>query len=558
LASTPARAYRVAAIAIVGVFAVTGLLMAITVPFHDWDSFAFGSWSRQIATGGSLDPISAGQQGSGRPLYFLLQGALWAVTGVSFTAGRLLSLLFALALVAAVAAVAYQLGDDPERRSLHAALAAICVVAVAPLSQEAVAAKTDIPAATLVAVTLALALRRSTRRRDAILLALAAFAATLTKATVIAPLLGLLVWLVVERSRPLAIRARWSAAPIVAGMLAGAVYLQVMASRFHVGLIGYLQTGASDGLWAQRAAADRRDAFLRVDVFGSGLRLPLAFALLYALARCAGLAHRRASLAALPLAFIWTIAGPFAAHIHHGPFDNVLDTLTYFGFAVILAAAAFAPAQGLSRTYAALALAAGLPPLVLWVYATAYFNRLAATSWPAVVPLMAVCVAAGVTALRQRGRTVAMLAPVAVLGMAVWLALATFDGFDGAMWQEYRSLGAAGVWNGERTMNVVLPSIQSSLATAQPYLANGGRMSVSDPRFDWFLPTSEVDSDTALACADLKGFSVFVLLTSDESEAEAQDAGGLATPDQWAKCSSPQLHQLTDGSDGYALFAVKS
>lgn len=547
-----------AAVVAVGAFALTGLLMAITVPFHDWDSFDFGGWSRQIATGGSLDPLTAGQQGSGRPLYYLLEGALWAVTGVSFTAGRILSLLFALALVAAVAAIAYQLGDDPERRRLHAVVAAICVVAVAPLSQEAVAAKTDIPAATLVAITLALALRRSTRRRDAILLGLAAFAATLTKATVIAPLLGLLVWLLVERSRSLATRMRWSAAPLVAGLLGGAVYLQVMASRFHVGLIGYLQTGASEGLWAERAAADRRDALLRVDVYGAGLRLPLAVVLLYALARCGGLAHRRASLAALPLALIWTIAGPFAAHVHHGPFDNALDTLTYVGFAVILAAAAVAPIPGLRRTHAAFVLAAGLPALVLWVYATAYFNRLAATSWPAVVPLIAVCVAAGVIALRERWGTVAMLAPVVVLGMALWLALATFDGFDGAMWQEYRSLGAAGVWDSERTMNVVLPSIQSSLATAQPYLANGGRMSVSDPRFEWFLPPSQVDTDTALACDDLKGFTVFVLLTSDESEAAAQDAGGLATPDQWAKCSSPQLQQLTDGSDGYAIFAVKS
>jgi 4-amino-4-deoxy-L-arabinose transferase-like glycosyltransferase len=557
MSSRVARAYAGAALVGVAAFSLAGLLLAITVPFHDWDSFDFGEWSRRLASGGSIDPLHAGQQGSGRPLYYLVQGALWAVTGVSFTAARILSLVFALVLVAAVAAIAYRLGSTPDRRRANAALAAICAVAVAPLAQESVSAKTDVPAAALVAVTIALALRRSPHVPDAALLALAALAATLTKATAIAPLLGLLVWLLVERSRPWAERVRWSVAPLVGGLILGAVYLQVMAARFHIGLVGYLQTGASEGLWAHRAAADRRDALLRVDVFGSGLRLPLAFALLYGIARCAGVAHRRSVVATLPLALVWTIAGPFAAHVHRGPFDTTLDTLTFLGFAAVLACSALGPVA-VTRSQAVLLVVAGLPALALWVYATAYFNRLAATSWPALVPLIAVCVAAGIAALRERLGSPAALVPIAVLGMAVWLALATFDGFDGAMWQEYRSLGVSGVWSQDRTLNIVLPALQSAVGTVQPYVAKGGTVSVSDPRFRWFLPAAQVDTTTALRCDDLQGVSVFILLTSDESEAAAQARGGLATPEEWAKCGSPHLQPLTDGSDGYAIFAVTS
>lgn len=549
-----AKAYAAAAGLALAAFTALGLLLAVTIPFHDWDSFAFGSWSRQIATGGSLDPIVSGQQGSGRPLYFLLQGALWSVTGVSFTAGRILSLLFALLLVAAVAWIAWQLA----RNLLHVALAVICLVAVAPLAQEAVASKTDIPAAALVATTLALAMGRTQRRRDWALLCVSAFAAMLTKATVIAPLLGLGAWLLLERSRPLADRIRWSVAPLAAGMILGAIYLQVMASRFHVSLIAFLQTGASDGLWAQRAAADRRDAMLRLDVFGSGLRVPLAFALVYCIARCCGLRHRRSAVVALVLGLAWAVAGPFAAHLPHGPFSTAEEGFTFVGFAVLLAFAAFAVEDGPVRSEYALLAAVGIPPLLLWVYATAYFNRLAATSWPALVPLIAVCLTFGIEGLRARLGSLSALAAIPVLAVAVWLALITFDAFDGAQWAEYRSLGISGLGSSERTLNIVLPSVQSTIATAQPYLKGGGQISVGDPRFDWFLPQSQVSGDAALKCSDLKGFSVFVLLTSDESEAAAQDAGGLATPDQWAKCTSPHLKQLTDGSNGYAVFAVTS
>ena len=105
-------------------------------------------------------------------------------------------------------------------------------------------------------------------------------------------------------------------------------------------------------------------------------------------------------------------------------------------------------------------------------------------------------------------------------------------------------------------MHVVLPALQSTLATAESQLA-GGRLVTGDPMIPWFLP-GVVDTKTPATCRDVVGYRVFVLLTGDESIAEARDAGRLATPEQWAQCSSPKLQQLSDGSDGYAVFAVGS
>jgi hypothetical protein len=107
-----------------------------------------------------------------------------------------------------------------------------------------------------------------------------------------------------------------------------------------------------------------------------------------------------------------------------------------------------------------------------------------------------------------------------------------------------------------RTTNLVLPAIQETLAVVEPRLA-GGRLVSQDPRFAFFLP-GVVDTRTPLHCEDLRGARLFVLLTADESERAAQEVGGLATPEEWSRCTSPKVRQLSDGSNGYAVFAVGS
>jgi hypothetical protein len=195
-----------------------------------------------------------------------------------------------------------------------------------------------------------------------------------------------------------------------------------------------------------------------------------------------------------------------------------------------------------------------VPPLAVWVYATPYTERLAATAWPGVVVLIALVLACAVRGLRRLGAAPA-LAPLPVLAVAVWMSLGLLDGLHGYEWVELRSLGLGGLGDQQRTLNIVLPSVQSALATAKPLLGERGTLVTSDPRFTFFLP-GRVTTEIPLRCDELAGSKAFILLTADESETLARDQGGLATPEQWRGCSSPKLRQLTDGSNGYAVFAV--
>jgi hypothetical protein len=122
------------------------------------------------------------------------------------------------------------------------------------------------------------------------------------------------------------------------------------------------------------------------------------------------------------------------------------------------------------------------------------------------------------------------------------------------MWAEYRSLSLHELTDKQRTMNIVLPAVQSTLATAAPELANG-RLMVGDPTFEWFLP-GRVDAVIPGSCADVSDVRVFVVMTGDESVQSAKQAGHLATPEEWAQCKKPKVRQLSDGSNGFAVFVV--
>jgi hypothetical protein len=52
---------------------------------------------------------------------------------------------------------------------------------------------------------------------------------------------------------------------------------------------------------------------------------------------------------------------------------------------------------------------------------------------------------------------------------------------------------------------------------------------------------------------------VFVLATDEGSKRYMQDFLHVSgEPSFWAACSSPHLKQLSDGSEGYAVFRVES
>ena len=162
--SPVARSFWFFALVAAAVFFGAGLLFALAFPYHDWDAFAYGGWSRQIATSHSFDPAPYGAPPASRPVFLVLQGLVWSVTGVSFVAGRMLSLGFAL--VAALG-TAYLLAWRSGR--LFALLAFLSITYFAA---EAIAGKTDVPAAATVAAVSAVALRdtfrhqRTVRRRQ--------------------------------------------------------------------------------------------------------------------------------------------------------------------------------------------------------------------------------------------------------------------------------------------------------------------------------------------------------------------------------------------------------
>jgi 4-amino-4-deoxy-L-arabinose transferase-like glycosyltransferase len=554
----PASLIRVAYSGAAGIvslaFLAGGVLLAIALPYSESDSFAFGDWSRQIASRASAaDPINAGAQGASRPLFYELQGALWTITGVSFTAGRLFSLVFAMILLAAVWWLARAAGGQ-----LTAALAVIAVVSIPAFTEEALMGQSDVPAAAMVAVTAALAVARRPGRFGAVALAASALLAAIAKPTTLVALVPLTVYLAALPGRGVGVRRRLRspAGWLGIGLLVGVLYDLAMAVRFHESLLAFLRSGTGDGIWGQRAAAARWHSLLDLGLFGPVLRLPFAYGLVYGALSLFGVRHRRAAPFALAAGLAWTILGPeLGGGSDPSSFASLEVGFATLGLAAVIAVGATAADENAPpRSVLGLSMVLVVPPLLVWAYGTPYADRLAAAAWPGTALLLAVTLAVGVRRLAAMNTALA-LAAVPVFVLAAWVGLAGFNGLHGQQWVAFRQLGLSGLGDRQRTMNIVLPGVQEALADAQPALGNG-RLAVEDPRFAWFLP-DRVDAIVPLRCSDIRGDRVFILSTSDENEAEARAAGGLATPSQWQACAGPRLQLLADTGNGFVVFAVR-
>ena len=477
------RAYGALFAVSFAVFGGGALVLALTVPYHEWDAFAFGEVSRAIEHG-RFAVHDFGAAHLHRLFFFALQGGMWEVVGFSFASGRVLGLVFAALLVLCVARLAH----DPSARvlGLSGALGGLLLLSVPSVSVHVVSGLSDVPAAAMVALTAVVALTLARSRARWVALVVLGALAVLTKPSALAPLAGLLVAvLLVEgdseglwSGEGLRGRVRHSLAPLAAGVGAGLVVDLVLAREIGTGLVDFLTAGSS-GYWGDLAAAERWDALLRLDVLGPGLRLPVAFALLYASARVARISHRGASAAGLAGAVVWTVVGSRVASEGDQQLWSAESTFCWIGFLGLLALFSVTPAELCpSRSRLARLLLLGLPPLVVWVYATPYDERLAATSWPGICALLGIIVAAPIVEL-ARSAGVAALAPALVLAVAFWSSLVSLDGLGGDQWRELRSLGAAGVRDDDRTLNLVLPAVQSSMAAVEPVLGDEGRLSTA-------------------------------------------------------------------------------
>lgn len=534
--------YAAAAGVVVSAFTVAGVVLATAFPYSQWDSFAFGDWSRRIAVHGSVDPYAAGSFGAIRPVFYELQGMLWRVTGTSFTAGRLLSLVFALLLLAAV----WCLVRDATADLVAASVAVIGIVGIPAFTAEALAGQSDVPAAALVALTAAVALRPASLSRTWFgALVVCALIAALTKPTVFVPLVALAIYLAVTSRRR-------SAAALTVGLAGGLLYDLVMAWRFHEDLVTFLRSGTGETIFGLRAAHERWHAVLDIGFLGPALRLPLACGLVYAIIAVCGRGHRQSALGALALGGVWTILGPIAAG-GTGSFSTVEAGFATIGFAGIwMAAVAASPEDAPARSTLWTALVLVVPPVLVWIYGTAFADRLVSAAWPGAMLLIGATLATGIHRAARAGWAFGLV-PATLLLASAWIGLASFDGLHGYDWVEVRQLGWSGLRDRAQTMNIVLPQIQSTLAEVEPILGNG-RLATSDPRFSWFLKPT--DTFVPLRCVDVAHDRVLVLSTSDESEYEARGAGGLATPAQWAACKRPRLTLVAAGDDGYAVFRI--
>jgi hypothetical protein len=537
------------ALALVAGIALFGLafLFAITMPYHDWDAFAYGELSRRIATGGSLDPRSLGPTISARPFFLGLQGALWSVTGVSLTAGRLLSLGFAL-----VAAIATSM---LVRRGQGRLLAFVAFLSIPVFAEEAIAGLTDVPAAAAVAAVAAVALAAPFRRQWALTFVLALVGVLTKPSSVLPALFGLaLALLLVEKPWPAPRLASSRLAALTAGVAVGVAYEWAIAIRLQMGIVAFLRAGTT-GYYARIADSVRAGTLLRFDFLGPFLGLPLAFSLVYAGGRAVGLAHRTAGWIAYVLGCGYAIVAPFVSGASRGPFISADVTFTFVGFALVLAAVPFA-SEDLQpdRVRTSQLFLIALPPTIVWAWFGIYQNRLEAPAWPALAALIGLCLMCAVRVV-HRTMGVASLALIPILLMAMWGSVVSLDGFHEPWWKEYRALGITGIFNRSQGTNIVLPAVSETVAALRAQVGRDGRIVASDPHFlYWFPNTTLMYYPTK--CSDLADEDGFVLSTGDESRMGIRRSGGSPDPATWAACRNPTLRQLSDGSNGYAAFVV--
>jgi hypothetical protein len=543
-------AYAFAGLTVV-VFALS-LLVAVVLPYGVWDAMAFGTWSRLIAEHWPhlrFSGITA--QDYHRPVFYVLQGTVWAIFGFHQALGRVLSLGFSAVFVAAVAYVAARTVRSDRR--LAAGLAAIVVVLTVSFTRDIAAGLSDIPTAAMVAVTAAVLVTGRLGRAQAPVLVLAAALATLTKPSALSALLGLALAVCIGGRADLRRRAVGAAA-VAAGMGIGLVCDEVQASYVHVGLWTFLTTG-SDGFYASLANADRKRVVLDGAWLSPELRVLMVFALVYALARLV-LAHRRAVAVAFPVALVWSWLGPHLAG-DHGVRAGILGTggwlvqVSVLVLAVCLLLAIDAPSEAIADR---LTLARGLvwlfPPLVVWIVRVVYENRLLAPAWAPLALLIVWALLPAFAGARLR-REWLIAVPAAALIVLGAYSTQNINGLGSGGWRALEADGISGLGNAAEMQNIAFGGdFSAEMNALEPQVKPGDRILTFDGRLRFFYE-QQVDYEPPLACSQLQGHHVFVLLESDELRTLY---GRRSSPAYWTSCPAAHLTKIDERPGAYAIF----
>ena len=546
LSHIPFRTLRGPLFAGVGI-GVAGLAV---LPYHSWDAFAFGEWSRLIAQQpGSFFFPTVSALSYQRPFFYVLQGGLWAAFGFHEFTGRGLSLAFAALLAWSVSRIVRSLDPD----SPGVAYAWLLPFAIPDFLAACAAGTTDVPAAALVAATAARMLAPGWPRSRGPMLVLLSFSAALMKPTAVPALLGLacaafLFWPLDPSMNRLGRRV----APLGFGLLLAGVYFTWLAARLGTSVRRVL-VGELEGYYTTLAAEARWPALLHLSWLG-----PTTGALLFASTLWLLLATTRrrtgasatfclgaaAALVGLPVVARWARSGGT-------PPGSALVTLAVLVL-VMAAARNSAPAPPTKRRTFFLVTWA-FPSFAVWIGALAYDSRLLAPAWAPLLLLIWSAVSAHARGSFGPGRRIpALLAALAVIGMSV----RQLDGLDARSVACLSRSITAGRFQTAAMRECLVPDLEWEVDAVSLVTRASGRESVisNDGRLRFFFP-GRVNQSYAQSCESLSGYGAFVLVTDPSSRSYMASKGISADPADWASCRDPHLALAAQRGD-VSVFSV--
>ena len=536
-------------------FFATAALVAVVIPIHAQDALTFGEWSRLISEHWHFHMPAATPQEYGRPLFYVLQGWMWGLFGFGDVSGRILSGLFSALLLAALV----WLVRDRDWGRLAGLLAALALIATPVYAAQVVSGLTDIPVAALVALAGVLVWGRRPGAGRAAAAAAAATLAMLAKPSALLALAGLALAQLLL-AEPWRSRLLCRVAPVAAGIGLGLAYDATQARYVHQGLRTFLQAGVDTAYYRSLADAARRFALLDGSWFGDGLRVAIFFALVYAVLRLARLAHRTSVAVGVPLAVLASWLGPWiAAHesrVGVGSLHSAGAAAAAVGTAAFLALGALSYQDAVAAPVELARFAVwALPTAAAWAVYGAYDFRLLAPAWPPLLALVVLAALPAASALARRG-VVALAIPFVLFAALVAENVYNVDGLGKSGWSELRRTPVHD-WSNRETMRaIVMPAFSRALAAVRPEMGPTDLLVSPEGAFRFFFP-GRVEQSFPNACGYLHRFRVFVLLTDEGSRRYMEDFLHVSgDPAFWAACKEPRLKQLTDGSEGYAVFRI--
>jgi hypothetical protein len=541
---------------VAAVLLALALFVAIVLPYGAFDALWLGTWSRLMAAHWPTFHFAAATAGDyQRPLFFVLQGFVWRLFGFHQALGRLLSLAFALVLLAGVAWLAGRTAQ-PYRR-LAAALAVVLLLMVPSFETYIAAGLTDIPVAAMIAVTAALLVARRLGRAQLPLVTLAAALSVLTKPSALPSLAGLGAAVLLGARSDLRRRA-FACLALALGSILALLYELSQARYVHVGLLSFLEDGTTGSFYSGIANQDRHHVLFDGAWLGPDLRVLLWFAFAYAIVRLVVPSHRRAVAVAFPVAVVWSWLGPHIAG-EHGLQVGILGTgAGTERIAVLVLAASIlfafdAPAAVVpDRLRLARLLVWALPTLVVWGADAVYDDRLLAPAWPPLILLLTCTFLPALAGALRRINWLIAVPAAAIVALGI-LAAYNINGLGSSGWRQLRAGGVSALTNPAAMRDIALGGdFAAELNALAPQVGKNDSILTYDNRLSFYYVT-QTDIQVPLSCSQTRGHRIFVLLEDDEI---VKVWGKRGTSAFWEACKNPTLTKVAERPGAFAIFTA--